>query len=101
MSTSTIPTFKTFDPFMLLRVILNFTPVPQGRTSPVGENLAPGGEICPLGDCSPLRSLSIVEKNGGKKQIISPPGDNFTPRVQNSPLGSKFASRGEVKNMGL
>jgi hypothetical protein len=30
--------------------------------------------------------------------MISPPGDNFTPRGQNSPLGSKFAPRGEVKN---
>jgi hypothetical protein len=38
------------------------------------------------------------------EQRISPPGDNFTPRGQNSPLvdnfapGVKFAPRGEVKN---
>jgi hypothetical protein len=38
-------------------------------------------------------------------QRISPPGDNFTPKVQSSlpgenfaPLGSRFAPRGEVKN---
>jgi hypothetical protein len=29
---------------------------------------------------------------------LSPPGDNFTPRGQNSPLGVKFAPRREVKN---
>jgi hypothetical protein len=32
-----------------LRAILNFTPGPQGITSPLGVNLAPRGELCPLG----------------------------------------------------
>jgi hypothetical protein len=31
------------------RPILNFTPGPQGITSPLGVNLAPRGELCPLG----------------------------------------------------
>jgi hypothetical protein len=31
------------------RAILNFTPGPQGITSPLGVNLAPRGELFPLG----------------------------------------------------
>jgi hypothetical protein len=30
--------------------ILNFTPGSQGRTSPLGVNVATRGEICPLGE---------------------------------------------------
>jgi hypothetical protein len=32
------------------------------------------------------------------KQRISPPGDKINPWETTSPLGSKFAPRGEVKN---
>jgi hypothetical protein len=45
----------------------------------------------------------VLEEWRGE-QRISPPGDNFTPRGQNSPLGAtsplgvKFTPRGEVKN---
>jgi hypothetical protein len=50
-----------------------------------------------------VNTLHCLEEWRGK-QRISPPGDNFTPTGQNSPLGtnspqgSKFAPRGEVKN---
>jgi hypothetical protein len=89
----------------LLRAILNFTPGPQGITSPLAVNLAPRGEIWPLGECSPLCSppgvntLYCLEEWRGKHRI-SPPWDNFTPRGQNSPLGDKFAP-GVKLRMGL
>jgi hypothetical protein len=50
-----------------------------------------------------VNTLYCFEEWKGE-QIISPTGDNFTPRGQNSPLGdnftpgSKFAPRCEVKN---
>jgi hypothetical protein len=44
-----------------------------------------------------MNTLYCLEEWRGE-QRISPPGDNFTPRGQNSPLGVKFAPRGEVKN---
>jgi hypothetical protein len=50
-----------------------------------------------------VNTLYCLEERRGE-QIILPPGDNFTPRGQThpwgitSPLGSKFAPRGEVKN---
>jgi hypothetical protein len=77
------------------RAILNFTP--RGEFSPQGWTLSP---------CSPpgVNNLYSLEEWRGE-QRISPPGDNFTPRIQNSPLrdnfapgGSKDAPRGEVKN---
>jgi hypothetical protein len=79
------------------RVILNFTPGPQGT------NFTPRGELCPLGKCSPLRSppgvnthYCLEEWRG--EQRISPPGDNFTPgprgqlrpRGQSLPLGARM-----------
>jgi hypothetical protein len=72
--------------------------------------LAPRGEICPLGGMFTLlftpgvNTLYCLEEWRGK-QTISLPGDNITPREQNSPLGTtsplgpKFAPRGEVKNV--
>jgi hypothetical protein len=39
-----------------------------------------------------------VKKNEGANREFHPYGDNFTPRGHSSPLGSKFAPRGEVKN---
>jgi hypothetical protein len=48
-----------------------------------------------------VNTLYCLEEWRGKKRM-SPPGDNFTPRGQITPLGdnwgSKFAPRGEVKN---
>jgi hypothetical protein len=60
-------------------------------------NLAPRGEIGPLGDCSPLCSppgvntLHCLEEWRGE-QRISPLGDNFAPgvKVKNGPQ-EKFA----------
>jgi hypothetical protein len=49
-----------------------------------------------------VNTLYCLEEWRGK-QRISPPGDNFTPREHfhpwgtKSPLGVKFAPRGEVK----
>jgi hypothetical protein len=109
MSTSDMSKKVTMSP-KGQRDILNFTPGPQGETPPLGVNLAPRGEICPLGGMfaplfTPRGEHSLLfRRTGGDEQRISPPRDNFTPRGQNlplgttSPLGSKLASRGEVKN---
>jgi hypothetical protein len=73
-----------------LRDILNFTPGPQGQTSPLGLNLAPRGEICPLGGIfTPLsvNTLYCLEEWRGE-QRISPRGDNLTPRGQIHPWGT-------------
>jgi hypothetical protein len=81
----------------LQRAILNFTPGPQGWTSPLGVKLTPRGVMCPLGGIfTPLftptkgGTLYRLEEWMGE-QRISPPGDNFTPRGQNSPLGDNVA----------
>jgi hypothetical protein len=72
-----------------LRAILNFTP--RGEICPLGAKFTPGVNI-----------LCCLEECRGKHRI-SPPGDNFTPRVkfapggQLRPLGSKFSPMGEVK----
>jgi hypothetical protein len=60
-------------------------------------NLAPRGEICPLGECSPLCSPPGVTtlyclEEWRDKQRISPLGDKIHP------WGSNFAPRGGVKN---
>jgi hypothetical protein len=83
------------------RAILNFTPGPQGRTLPLGVNLAPRGEICPLGGMFTLLYTlrgehSLLFRRMEGEQRISPPGDNFTPRGRNSPLGDNFAPGGKV-----
>jgi hypothetical protein len=44
-----------------------------------------------------VNTLYYSEEWRGKHRI-SPLGYNLTPRGQNSPLGSKFAPRGKVKN---
>jgi hypothetical protein len=62
------------------RAILNFTPAPQGWISPLGVNLAPRGE----------HSLFFRRIEGRT--------ENFTPGGQLRPWGSKFVSRGKVKN---
>jgi hypothetical protein len=88
------------------RAVLNFTPGPQARTSPLGVYLAPRGLICPLEECSPLRSplgvntLYCLDEWRGEHRIL-PPGDNITPRGQSSTLGSKFVPRCEVKSAAL
>jgi hypothetical protein len=50
---------------------------------------------CPLGECSPL--LYCLEEWRVELRI-SPPGDKIQPRGTTSPLLSKFAPWGEVKN---
>jgi hypothetical protein len=71
--------------------ILNFTPGPQKRTSPLGENLAPRGDICPLlggmftPSFTPRGEHYTIYKNGGANRefhpqgITSPQGDKFHP----------------------
>jgi hypothetical protein len=79
-----------------LRAILNFTPGPQGCTSPLVVNLAPKGEICPLGvmiipSFTPRGEHSRLFRRMEGQTENSPPDDNFSPRGQNSPLGDNFA----------
>jgi hypothetical protein len=70
-------------------------------TSPLGVNLAPRGEVCPLRGMITLRSPPGVNLLFRRTEGQT---ENFTPRGQNSslgtnpPLGSKFARKGEVKN---
>jgi hypothetical protein len=79
----------------VLRGILNFTPGPQGRTSPLGVSLVPTGETCPQGGMfTPLftqgvNTLDCLEEWRNEHRN-SPLGDNFTPRGQISPLGNNF-----------
>jgi hypothetical protein len=72
-----------------LRVILNFTPGPEGWTWPPGVKFVPQEECSPLHSPPGVNTLYCLEEWRGK-QRISPPGDNFTPRGQNSPLGDKI-----------
>jgi hypothetical protein len=85
----------------LLTAILNFTPGSQGRTSPLGANLAPKGEICPLGvnlapkgEMCPLGEMFTpsITPRGEHSTVLKMEGwtENFTPRGQNSPLGDNF-----------
>jgi hypothetical protein len=58
--------------------ILNFTPCPQGRTSPLVVSLAPRGVFCLLGGMLPLCSTPGVNthyclEEWRGEQIISPP----------------------------
>jgi hypothetical protein len=65
--------------------------------------LPPRGKLCPLGVMLTLlftpgmNTLYCLEEWRGE-QRISPPGDKIHPLGTTSPLGSKFAPRGEVKN---
>jgi hypothetical protein len=67
--------------------------------------VAPRGEICPQGECSPLCSppgvnaLYCLEEWRGEHRL-SPPGDNFTSWGQNSPLGDNFAPGGQSLPLG-
>jgi hypothetical protein len=93
-----------------LRPVFNNMVCPQGWSLPLGVNLAHRGELCPLGECSPLCSPPGVNtlyclEEWRAEQRISPPGDNLTPRGQDSFLGDNFAHggqslppRGDVKN---
>jgi hypothetical protein len=56
--------------YVNLRAILNFTP--RGEIRPLGGMFTP--LFAPRGECS----YNLEEWRG--KQLISPPGDNFTPR---------------------
>jgi hypothetical protein len=62
-------------------------------TSPLGMNLAPRGEICPLGDMftpsfTPCQGWTLLRRMEG---WISPPWDNFTPE------GTKFTPGGQLR----
>jgi hypothetical protein len=46
-----------------------------------------------------VNTLYCLEEWRGE-QIISPPGDNFTPRGQNSPLGDNFTPGGQSLPLG-
>jgi hypothetical protein len=64
------------------RAILNFTPGPQGWT------FSPRGNVHPFVHSPGVNTLYFLEEWG--KQRISPPGYNYTPRRQNSPLGDNL-----------
>jgi hypothetical protein len=71
------------------RAILNFTPGPQGWTWPPGVKFVPLAECSPL--CSPpgVNTLYCLEEWRVEPRI-SPPGDNFSPWGQSSPLEVKL-----------
>jgi hypothetical protein len=90
------------------RAILNFNPGSHVWTSSLAVTLSPRGEICSLGGMftpsfTPRgeHSLLFGRMEGWTENYTPPPGDNFTPRGQNLPLGPKFAPWGEVKNVPL
>jgi hypothetical protein len=63
----------------LLRAILNYTPGPQGITSPLGVNLSPRGELCPIGvkftpSFTPWGEHSLLFRR------MEGRAENFTPR---------------------
>jgi hypothetical protein len=71
---------------------------PRGELGPTGWTLSPTyGECSPF--CSPagMNTLHCLEEWRGK-QRISLLGDKVHSWGTTSPLGSKFAPRGEVKN---
>jgi hypothetical protein len=86
-----------------LMPVFNNMVCPQGWNFPLGGNIAPRGELCPLGRIfTPsfppwVDTLYCLEEWRGE-QRSSPPGDNFTPRGQCSPRGDNFAPGCEVKN---
>jgi hypothetical protein len=51
-------------------------------------------------DSPGVNTLYCLEESRGE-QRISPPGDNFAPRGQNSPLGDKFAPGGQSLPLGV
>jgi hypothetical protein len=72
-----------------LRNILNFNPGPQGWTSPLGMNLAPRGEICPLeGMFTPSFTPSSEHSLLFRKMEWRT--ENFTPRGEKCPLEGMF-----------
>jgi hypothetical protein len=77
-----------------------------GELGPPGWNLSPWGNIHPFVHSKgwTLSTYCLEEWRG--EQIISTPGNNFTPRRQSSPWGttspqgSNFAPRGQVTRPG-
>jgi hypothetical protein len=68
---------------LLQRAILNFTPGPQGITSPLGVNLVPRGELCPLGvKFTPSFTPSFTPRGEHSLLFRRMEGgtENFTPR---------------------
>jgi hypothetical protein len=75
--------------------ILNFTPGPQGRTSPLGVHLAPTGEICFLGEIftpslTPRGEQSLLFRRMEGQTEFHPQGTKFTPGGQIRPWGQSL-----------
>jgi hypothetical protein len=99
-----------FDYFgRLERPVFNIMVCPLGWSLPLGVNLASRGELCPVGGIftpsfTPSGEHSLLFKRMEGQTVNFTPRDNFTPGVKihswgtTSPLGVKFAPRGEVKN---
>jgi hypothetical protein len=88
-----------------LRAILNFTPGPQGRTSPLGVNLALRGEICPLGGMftpsfTPRGKHYLLFRRMEGQTEFHPQGTKFTPGGQLRPWGLSLA-QGVKLRLGL
>jgi hypothetical protein len=81
------------------RAILNFTPGPQEWPKPLGVNLAPRGEICPLGVMF-APSFTLTGEHYLLFRRMEGRTENFTPRGQTSPLGDNFAPWGKVLPSG-
>jgi hypothetical protein len=69
-------------------------------TSPLGANLAPWGELCPLGGMFTPRGEHYCFEEWRGKQRISPAEDNFTPREPIHPWGQNL-SLGAKLRIGL
>jgi hypothetical protein len=79
-----------------LRAILNFTLGPQGITSPLGVNLAPRGEIFPLGGMftpsfTPRGEHSLLFRRMEGQTESHPQRTKFTPGGQIRPWGQSLA----------
>jgi hypothetical protein len=87
----------------------------MGEVCPLGLNLAPREELCPLGEMftpsfTPRGEhfLLFRRMEGRTENLISPPqgimspqGTKFSPWGQLCPFGIKVSFRGEVKNGSL
>jgi hypothetical protein len=78
---------------------------PRGKVAPRGVNGPHGWTLSPRGNVHPFVhprgwTLYSLEVWRGE-QIISPPGDNFTPRGQSSHLGYNFDPGGQSLPLGV
>jgi hypothetical protein len=84
--------------FSVQRAILNFTTGPRGQLGPQGWNLSPRGNVYPVFHLQG-GTLSTVYKNGWGTEKFTP-GDKFTHRGLNSPLGDNFTPGGQSLPLG-